>query len=210
MTVLIIDTCLGACQVGLFDGEQRLAGASEAMQRGHQERLATMAHEVMAEAATPFSKLTRIAVTVGPGSFTGLRVGLAFAKGLHLATGCPLVGIGTLAGLAASVGDRGLSAGVIDARRGQVYLQPFRDGRALREPEATTIEAGLAHLMSLQPGGWRLIGPGAALLASPLAEPFELAAPELDALAKLARSASTDDEVSPIYLRAPDAKPMPT
>ena len=82
MTRLVVDTCLGACQVGLFDGGRMIAGASEAMERGHQERLAPMAAEVVARAGVAFAELSLVVVTIGPGSFTGLRVGLAFASGL--------------------------------------------------------------------------------------------------------------------------------
>ncbi|MGH6971174.1 MAG: tRNA (adenosine(37)-N6)-threonylcarbamoyltransferase complex dimerization subunit type 1 TsaB, partial [Caulobacteraceae bacterium] len=90
MTILVIDTSLGACQAGLFESSRRLAGASEPMERGHQERLAPMVAEAMARAGLAFADVKRIAVTLGPGSFTGLRVGLAFAKGLRLATGAEL------------------------------------------------------------------------------------------------------------------------
>ena len=134
MATLVIDTCLAACQVALFDGARLVFGFSEPMERGHQERLAPMAAEVMAGAKASFAEVGKIVVTIGPGSFTGLRVGLAFAKGLQLATGAPLAGVGTLAALAASAGPGGLTAGVIDARRGMVYLQGFGNGRPLCEP----------------------------------------------------------------------------
>ena len=78
---------------------------------------------VMARAGLAFADLDRIAATVGPGSFTGLRVGVAFAKGLALALGKPTVGIGTLEALAAQA--PGLVFPAIDARRGQLYLQAF-------------------------------------------------------------------------------------
>eukprot|EP01041_Mallomonas_annulata_P027117 gene27117-48637_t len=82
MMVLGLDTCLNACSVAVLDGETVLAYASETMARGHQERLAPMAMAVMADAGLTFDRLERIGATVGPGSFTGLRVGVAFAKGL--------------------------------------------------------------------------------------------------------------------------------
>ena len=87
---LIIDTCLAVCQAAVVRGEAIVASASEPMERGHQERLALMVAEVVAAAGVSFAEIARIAVTVGPGSFTGLRVGVAFAKGLRLATGAAL------------------------------------------------------------------------------------------------------------------------
>ena len=109
----------------MLDGELVLASAREVMARGHQERLAPMAQAVMAEAGLGFERLERIAVTVGPGSFTGLRVGVAFAKGLCSALGIPGVGVGTLEALAAEA--PGLVFAAIDARRAQ-HKARFRRG----------------------------------------------------------------------------------
>ena len=139
MIVLGLDTCLNACSVAVLDDERVVASAREVMARGHQEQLAPMAQAVMARAGLAFADLDRIAATVGPGSFTGLRVGVAFAKGLALALGKPTVGIGTLEALAAQA--PGLVFPAIDARRGQLYLQAFEDGRALMAPDAVTAEA---------------------------------------------------------------------
>ena len=204
MTALVIDTSLAACQVGRFEGGRMLAGLSEPMERGHQERLAPMAAEVMADAR--FEDLAKIVVTIGPGSFTGLRVGLAFAKGLRLATGAPLAGVGTFQALAASVD--GAAAGVIDARRGLVYVQAFEDGRPLGEPDVVLIEAAADRLRSLS--NLTLIGPGAHLLAAALPETKldPRAAPDLAALGRLTVSATPAGDLRPLYLRAPDARPM--
>jgi tRNA threonylcarbamoyladenosine biosynthesis protein TsaB len=173
------------------------------MERGHQERLAPMAAELMA--GRGFADVTKIVVTIGPGSFTGLRVGLAFAKGLGFATGAPLAGIGTLAALTAGVA--GAAAGVIDARRGLVYVRAFEAGRPLTElgvlPIASAAEQ-LSHLRDLT-----LVGPGAALLAPhlPAARVDKRPAPDLAALGPLAERVQPAPELRPIYLRAPAAQP---
>ena len=210
MADIVIDTCLAACQVGVADGERLLAGACEAMERGHQERLAPMASEVMARAGLAFGDLRRIAVTIGPGSFTGLRVGLAFAKGLRVATGAPLAGIGTLAALAETVARDGPVAAMIDARRGHVYVQAFDAGRALTEPQILPFAEAAAMLSRLLGWPFPVVGPGARLMEPTVghARIAEITAPSLAALARLAARATPLADVRPLYLRAPDARPL--
>ena len=206
MIVLGLDTCLASCSVAVRDGERVLAHASEVMARGHQERLAPMAQAVMAKAGLAFPDLRRIGVTVGPGSFTGLRVGIAFAKGLASALAIPAVGIGTLEALAA--GTNGLAFAVIDARRGQVYAQAFEDGRALMAPDALPLESAAARLAEIGLGRpVTLIGSGAGLLAPLVPQARVLAAEGADAR-QVARLAAEREPapLSPLYLRAPDAK----
>jgi tRNA threonylcarbamoyladenosine biosynthesis protein TsaB len=207
--VLALDTCLAACGVGVIRGGETLAWASEPMTRGHQERLAPMTREVMAAAGLSFADLDRIGVTVGPGSFTGLRVGIAFAKGLALALGRPCVGVGVLEALAAGPDARAPNsvAAVVDAGRGRVYLQLFEGERALTGPDVLSLEAAAARLVEVFPwGDARRVGPGARLLAGvlpgdrvddrPAAHPITVA--RLAAGAPLA-------PVRPLYLRPPDA-----
>ncbi|HEY4030098.1 MAG TPA: tRNA (adenosine(37)-N6)-threonylcarbamoyltransferase complex dimerization subunit type 1 TsaB [Caulobacteraceae bacterium] len=205
--ILGLDTALGACSVAVTRDGEVLAAASEPMLRGHQERLAPMTAEVMAQAGLPFSALDRVGVTVGPGSFTGLRVGLAFAKGLGLALGKPCVGVGTLEALAASSPGPGLTAAVIDARREQVYLQAFESGRAVMAPDALPVATAAARLAELWRGGpLRLVGPGAPLLAGIAPEVFVIERAAPDPLAVCALTADRTTPARPLYLRAPDAK----
>ena len=228
MRVLVIDTALGLCSAGVFSVEAAGAGwtarplglRSEVMTKGHQERLGGMARDAVAEAGG-FDGVERIGVTVSPGSFTGLRVGLAFAQGLGAALGRPVVGLSTLDGLAASLEGAGPTAALIDARRGQVYARFWRDGVAEGPAEALSIEAARARVVRLGPGV-RLVGSGAGLIAEGLiAEGLiaegrggagvtvvDLAGPAPGALARLA--AAADPAASPprpLYLRAPDATP---
>jgi tRNA threonylcarbamoyladenosine biosynthesis protein TsaB len=208
MNILALDTCLGACSVAVCADGATLAAASEAMTRGHQERLAPMAREVMATAGLAFAQLDRIAVTVGPGSFTGLRVGLAFAKGLALALDRPCVGISVLQALGR--GRPGFAAACVDAHRGQVYLQVFIDGQAAMAPDVLPVEIAAARLIELYAGGPAvLVGSGAPLLQAALpqaaAEPDALPDPvAIAALASGARAPRAPPR--PLYLRAPDAK----
>ena len=120
MKLLAVDTALGGCSVALLDGDRILAHIFEAMDRGHAERLAPMVDEAMRAAVTDFSDLTHLAVTTGPGTFTGQRVGLAFMRGLRLALHIPLTGVTTLEAIAQAAMDETAStkAAVIhDARR---------------------------------------------------------------------------------------------
>ncbi|MGZ3279218.1 MAG: tRNA (adenosine(37)-N6)-threonylcarbamoyltransferase complex dimerization subunit type 1 TsaB [Caulobacteraceae bacterium] len=205
--VLALDTALAACSVAVTRDGQVLAAASEPMLRGHQERLAPMVQEAMASAGLAFTALDRIGVTVGPGSFTGLRVGLAFAKGLGLALGRPCVGVGTLEALAASEPGPGLTAAVVDARRGQLYLQAFESGQAVMAPDALPVETAAARLAELWRGGpLRLVGPGARLLAGLAPEAVVIERPASDPATLCALAGGRTTPARPLYLRAPDAK----
>ena len=203
MIVLAIDTCLFACSVAVVDGERVLARRVEPMSRGHQERLAPLVQEAMVEAGLGFDRLDRIGVTVGPGSFTGLRVGLAFAKGLAAALAIPVVGVGSLEALAEP--ERGNVVAVLDAKRGQVYLQAFSDGVPVSAPDALPIETAAARLAEFAPD--ILIGTGAALMADVRPGVRVVPADVTDPVA-VARLAAGRSPVPPrpLYLRAPDAK----
>lgn len=205
MRVLVIDTALEACTAAVFEGDVALAVRSERMARGHSERLGGFVRDAVADAGGGFGAIERIGVTVGPGSFTGLRVGLAFAQGLGAALDRPVVGISTLAALAwtADAG-AGRSAAVIDARRGQVYLQMFHDGRPLSPPQAMSTEEAGAILGGTN-GSWRLTGSGAELLDGGAGGEHT---PSPMALAFLTTSADpATHPPHPLYLRAPDAIP---
>ncbi len=205
--ILSIDTCLGASSVAVLDGERVLATRSEPMTRGHQERIGMIAREAMSEAGVAFDALTRIGVTVGPGSFTGLRVGLAFAKGLATALSIPCVGVTTLEAMAFGV--PGFTAAVLDARMSQVYIQIFSDGVSLMAPDALELGEAAARLAELHSGGpATLVGSGAPLLADMISGATILtpAAPDPVAVARLAAARPTPfHSPRPLYLRAPYA-----
>jgi tRNA threonylcarbamoyladenosine biosynthesis protein TsaB len=156
MSLLVLDTAMGRCTVAAWDGV-RCHARSEVMARGHQEALAPMAASVMAGAGLAFEALEAVGVTVGPGSFTGLRVGLAFAQGLGAALGVPVIGLPTLDALAASLPPGpGTVAAVIDARRGQVYARLFDDRAPVDEAQALAVEDFACRLAGID-GGGRLV-----------------------------------------------------
>ncbi|MDP3658930.1 tRNA (adenosine(37)-N6)-threonylcarbamoyltransferase complex dimerization subunit type 1 TsaB, partial [Phenylobacterium sp.] len=181
-----------------------LAAASEAMARGHQERLAPLTAEVMTAAGLRFDQLGRVGVTVGPGSFTGLRVGLAFAKGLAAALDIPAIGVGSLEALAAP--HAGLVFAAIDARRDQLYLQAFEDGASLMAPDVLPLGLAAARVAEIAGGrAFDLVGSGAALLAGLGGR--DLAQSAIDPV-QVARLAAERPPLPPrpLYLRAPDAR----
>ena len=214
---MVIDTALGACLSGIFEvsssGVSELGVRREEMTKGHQERLGGMARDAVADAGG-FEGLERVGVTVGPGSFTGLRVGLAFALGLGAARNVPVVGISTLDALAASVAPQGLVVAAIDARRGQVYIRLFRDGVAQDEAQALEIEAARDLIASQAQGDdLTIVGSGVGVLTDGVealsnAKLFPLLAPTSQALAQLTQAMDpANNPPSPLYLRAPDATP---
>ncbi|HEX8471304.1 MAG TPA: tRNA (adenosine(37)-N6)-threonylcarbamoyltransferase complex dimerization subunit type 1 TsaB [Brevundimonas sp.] len=203
MKVLVIDTALNACTAAVFEDDRPLGVRSELMVKGHQERIAGLVRDAVADAGG-FDGIDRIGVTVGPGSFTGLRVGLSFAHGLGAALGAPVVGISTLAALARTQ-DNGIgpTAAIVDARRGQVYVQTFRDGVPAMEATALNLDAAREALSG---DAWLWAGSGAALIDTQTHDAVTTSTPE--ALAALTIAADpARSPPSPLYLRAPDATP---
>src|SRR5689334_21083277 len=167
MRVLAIDTALEACSAAVLDtGGGITASESVAMTRGHAETLMPLIARVMNSAGIEFAQLDRIAVTTGPGSFTGLRVGITAARGIALAAGKPAVGLSTLAGLAAPhiAGNATTPvAAAIDARHDCVYLQVFGpDGRTVVAPRLAPLDEAVRAAVA---GPARIVGSAAARMA---------------------------------------------
>jgi tRNA threonylcarbamoyladenosine biosynthesis protein TsaB len=217
MLILAIDTALDACAAGVLDTDsgELMTQESLAMKRGHAEALMPLIARVMKAAGVAFLSLDRIAVTTGPGSFTGLRVGLSAARGIALAANRPVVGLTTLTAYAAPVVSRNAEQPVIvaiDARHDQVYFQVVSgNGIPLIRPRVAPIEQALG---ASRFGAPHLVGNAARLLAdrwpSDALPPFAVdaqAAPDIAWVAWLGAAASPDHAPArPFYLRAPDAK----
>jgi tRNA threonylcarbamoyladenosine biosynthesis protein TsaB len=223
MIVLGLDTALGACSVALLDDGKTLAHAHRAMLRGHAEALAPMVETLMREAGLSFGALDAIAVTTGPGTFTGQRVGLAFARGLRVALGKPAIGVTTLDAMAAeALAKTGLAWGIAaaDAKRGEIYLGARSvKGETLLTAELIAVEsapARVAALAKLHGGEFALAGTAsealAALLTQAGLQPVDSLLRQPDAIFVARLAADIGGEVSncpppkPLYLRAPDAK----
>lgn len=219
MKILAIDTALAAASVCVYDAAASTFDAVESilMSRGHAEALLPMVDRVMARVEGGFSALGRVAVTVGPGSFTGLRVGLAAARGFALACNVPAVGVSTLAALAAPLileGRPEMIAVAIDARHGNVFFAAFEpDGRAMTTPR---IAAAAEVAPMLENGSTRIVGSGAALVAREaerlgvaVEASTEGATPDIRCVARLGLLA--DPELAaprPLYLKPADATPQ--
>lgn len=217
MRILAIDTALPAISACVLDDGAESPESIEtiAMERGHAEALLPLIERVMARVEGGFASLDRVAVTVGPGSFTGLRVGIAAARAIGVACKVPVIGVSTLAALAAPLileQKPGLVAVAIDARHGNVYFAAFGpDGRATSAPRVLPPREAVR---SLGAGPVRLAGSGAALLAieaSAAGTEIEIAREytglDIVFVAKLGLLA--DPALAPprpLYLKAPDAK----
>ena len=219
MRVLAIDTALAACSAAVLDTDDGgiIASQSEPMTRGHAEALMPLLVRLMQDADMAFRDIDRVVVTTGPGSFTGLRVGISAARGIALAAGKPAVGLSTLAGFAAphiAENDNSAVVAVIDARHEHVYMQVFgAGGKSIVPPRIAPIkEAVRAALASPA----RIVGSGAELVAAhwPASEPppvlvEQLGAPDIGWIARLgAAAAEGHGPPKPLYLRAPDAQPQ--
>ena len=218
MRVLAIDTALGACAAAVFDSQAGaiLAAESIGMVRGHAEAVMPLIARVMDAARCEFVELNRIAVTVGPGSFTGLRVGISAARGIALAAGKPAIGLSTLSALAAPhvaarTGETIIVA--IDARNEQVYFQVFApNGVTVVTPRLDRVRAAVR---AVPVGPTVITGSGALLVAahwpsgSPVPRVEDHAAPDIGWVARLGAAAQEEGAPpKPLYLRRPDARPQ--
>src|ERR1051326_463622 len=219
MRILAVDTALDACAAAVLDTERRdlVASETQPMTRGHAEALMPMVARVMDAARLEFADIDRIAVTIGPGSFTGVRVGIAAARGIALAAGQPAIGLTTLAAFTAphvAAGFAGTVVPVIDARHGQVYLQVFGPGgRAVMAPRLAALREAVEAARTRAPA--LITGSAANLVAAewPADEPspklVAASAPEIAWVARLGAAAQEDRALpKPLYLRPPDARPQ--
>ena len=219
MLILAIDTALDACAAGILDTDaaKLLAQESQPMKRGHAEALMPLIARVIKQPGLAFEALDRIAVTTGPGSFTGLRVGLSAARGLALAANKPVVGLTTLTAYAAPVVSQNGEQPVIsaiDARHDHVYFQAVSgDGSSLIRPRVGPIDEALD---AARFGAAHLVGNAAAILSqrwpAHALPPFKVdtqGAPDIAWVAWLGAAVSPNTAPArPFYLRAPDAKPQ--
>ncbi|MEO6396216.1 MAG: tRNA (adenosine(37)-N6)-threonylcarbamoyltransferase complex dimerization subunit type 1 TsaB [Devosia sp.] len=188
--LLAIDTAAPRLQLALL-GNDRVDTLIEDMPTGQAERIFPAIAELLARAGVTYADLTRIAVTTGPGSFTGLRIGLSAARGLGLALGIPVVGIGSLQAISLSAPSRTPLAVLLDARRNESYFERFL---------APGVPADGALLLPTETALGR-VPEGTA----PLTDPF----PDIGALAGFAHD--LDPALfppEPNYIRDADAKPQ--
>ena len=207
--ILGIDTSAAQCAVAVL-GSPIDAGdpvvERRAMERGHAEHLFPMIDAVLARAGIGYEGVRRIAVCTGPGSFTGVRIGVAAARGIALGRGIPVIGISRFEALAAEtlkIGAGGAVAICLAGRGGAVYLQAFgADGAPSAAPEMTT-DTGLEA--AIPPGCTRFAGDAAHLLAGGAARLAD-GLPDPAVIARLSDGREGAALPAPLYLRGADAE----
>lgn len=212
--ILGFDTATSATAAALLRPDGRAYEARDDpapdVRPAHAGRLLALLEQVLAEGGATWAEVERLAVGVGPGGFTGLRIGVATARGLAQARALPVVGVGSLHALAVGAPD---VAAVLDARRGEVFAAAWRDGDLRLGPAALAP----ADLASRLPAATRAVGEGAvrfrgileasgAVVAPDEAPEHRLSAVEVCRLGAAAE-ATPRDALKPDYRREPDAKP---
>ena len=214
MKVLCFDTAMAACSAAVIDGDRNLVLSEgfEAMARGHAEALAPMVSAVMRKSGIGYEELGGIAVTTGPGTFTGVRIGLSFARGLGLALGIPVSGIDSLSALAANEPAPVPLLVATAARNEEAYVALFDERRSLLvPPQVMPVDTAAEGA----PPGCLVLGSAgrAAIAASKRTDLLPSTACDLPVAARfatLAISMEPGSSPAPLYLRAPDARPQPT
>ncbi len=215
MCLLTIDTCANLCAAALSDAGRELGRCVRDIGTGHAEQLMDVIAQALEAAGAVYRDLTAIAVAVGPGSFTGIRVGVSAARGLALTLKIPSAGVGTLDAIGDETRQRFPGRPVlvaIDARRDELYIAAWgADGKLLSEPAVTALPDATALAMRLDDPV--LAGSAAPLVAQAAGRDFDVASTaataDIAAYARLAiRQGFSGGRPAPLYLRAPDAKPQ--
>ena len=222
MSLLAFDTCFSACSVAARnDATGRVAMRCERMDIGQAERLLPMIGEVMQEAGLAFPALTRLAITHGPGSFTGVRIGIAAARALVLAHGPSAHAVSSLAVMAVEARELLAAQGhpadakiavAVDARRDRLYFQIFSaDGSEIAPPVLVDPESAVAQISD---HSVVVVGTGAQILSSAVRAAgravevrFTDLQPNAAFMLRMPLGSAAVEPIGPLYLRAPDAKP---
>lgn len=219
MLVLAVDTTTSVCSAALARGDRLLAELSTNIPNTHSQRLLPIIDTIFNEAGLSPADLDLLAVARGPGSFTGLRIGIATVKGLALGLGIPVAGFSSLEVLAHNMGGRGLVCPVLNARRDQVYSALYRTGAGRPElliseqaksvPELLEELAGYKETIWFCGDGVHLVLPLAqGLLEDPRPASLHWMGNRAAALADLARTVPgvPADQLIPLYLRESQAE----
>jgi tRNA threonylcarbamoyladenosine biosynthesis protein TsaB len=222
MVILGFDTSGATCSAAVLRDGAVAASRAIAMERGHAQALAPMLREVMAEAGLGFDRLDAVGVTVGPGAFTGIRIGLAAARGLGLAMGIPVYGVSGFVAIAAAAAAE-LQAGeallvAIESRRAELFAQSFADARTGSFEPVSIAPAALAELVAAGPlaiaGDAAARASGALEAAGRAVRQLAARIPDPAVVARLAAERWAAGErpppPSPFYLRAPDVSIRPS
>jgi tRNA threonylcarbamoyladenosine biosynthesis protein TsaB len=210
--ILALDAAGAACSAAVWRGDGLAAHRRQAMARGHAEALMPLVLEVLRAATLDFADLGLVAVGVGPGSFTGIRIALAAARGIGLAAGLPVVGADSFSAVAAAVfaherAGRSLLV-AIDSKRQEIFGQYYDPALA---PLGAPVVASPEALLARRPAGPLLVAGDAADLL-PEAPQFARASgpglPDAAAIAALAAAGQAHLPPRPLYLRAPDVTPV--
>ncbi len=217
MTILALDTAGSLCAAALYDPQtqQLLAEVSHDIGKGHAELLLDYVAQCFETAKASRNEISRIAVNIGPGSFTGVRVGVSAARGFGLALSCPVIGVSSFEALCHEM-QAGTPAQpvviALSAYRGDIYAQGFdAQGQASTAPLAGN-EAELLPVLQQLGADYALAGSGAAQLQAAEGSERRIistsAHASIGTFARLAvlRDAGTPPE--PLYMRGPDVKPQ--
>jgi len=209
-----LDTSTALGSVALFDGAELVAEESQRVSNAHGESLLPMVDALFARVGWKPRDVARWAVGIGPGSFTGVRIGVATVKGIVLATGAEIVGVTSLDALAFGVDARDTPcASVLFAMKGEVFVQVKLAGDLLLAPTNVRVEDALAVLRGVGTTGLTLAGDGAKLLdGAELPSHWTVVtepphdAPRATSLGRLAMTRAADDAgaLEPLYVRPPD------
>ena len=221
MRILAMDTATSACSVALWCDGTIVSARNEAMSRGQAEALVPMINNVLDDGKATASDLDLLAVTIGPGAFTGLRIGLATARGIGLAAHVPCLGLTTTEVIAYAVNlsawQQGTLLVALDSKRADIYVQAFKPGLKPISEASAMDPAILGEWLQDVPGPIHVVGDARAQATAALIEaghePIVIDTPEVpdgSVVAELAsqRWALGDilEAPSPLYLRPPDAK----
>lgn len=215
MLILGLDCAGSACSAAVTEGATVLAASQEIMRRGQAERIVPMIRDVLQAADRTPGALDAVAVTVGPGAFTGVRIGIAAAQGIGRAAGCPVVGVSVTQALAVAVPCEAgaVLAVVLDSRRADPFVEIYRPTEGRWQGDGPCALAGglssLAEALGdrtdtiiagdLAEEALAALGTGRVASVSPHPDPGNVAA-----LAAQALAAGTPSPAVPLYLRAPD------
>jgi tRNA threonylcarbamoyl adenosine modification protein YeaZ len=220
MRILAIDTSCGAASAAVYDDVMRemLAQETIAMAQGHAEALGPMVQRVMGQVEGGFSTIGRVAACIGPGSFTGIRIGLAMARAIALTIEAPTIGVTTFVAFAGPLlaePKPGVIATAIDAKHGQVYFQLFEaTGRPILAPMIASLRE-VVRVIGAGPA--RLAGNAAAMVAEEAERAglvFDASQasvyPDIVSIARVGLAADPEAfPARPLYVKAPDAHPSP-